>query len=269
VLGADDGGEANLTYTWVATGPAAVLFSANGTNAAKNTTATFAMSGSYAFTVTITDSGGLSTTSTVAVTVNQTLSQITVTPASVTLSINQTQQFMATALDQFGLSMKTQPSFTWSKVSGAGGIDSTGLYKAPTSAGGSAVIRATSGGVSGTAAITVQFTIPVAPSSLAAAISNGAVLLTWQDNSLNEAGFHVQRSTNGTTWSTIASVAANTTSYTTALPPSGKTYYFRVIAYNAAGSSAASNTVSVTHTGVVGAAVVLEILSGRGKAAFE
>jgi hypothetical protein len=42
VLGADDGGEAALTYTWSTTGspPAAVSFSANGTNAAKNTTAT-------------------------------------------------------------------------------------------------------------------------------------------------------------------------------------------------------------------------------------
>ena len=43
VLGADDGGEANLTYTWIATGtpPAPVSFSVNGTNGAKNTTATF------------------------------------------------------------------------------------------------------------------------------------------------------------------------------------------------------------------------------------
>src|SRR5205814_900242 len=43
VLGADDGGESNLTYTWatIGTPPAAVTFSANGTNAARDTTATF------------------------------------------------------------------------------------------------------------------------------------------------------------------------------------------------------------------------------------
>ena len=72
VLGADDNGEANLTYTWSLTGtvPASVGFSANGTNAAKNTTATFSKNGTYNFLVTITDSGGLSTTSTVTVTVN-------------------------------------------------------------------------------------------------------------------------------------------------------------------------------------------------------
>src|SRR5438309_5039306 len=43
-LGADDGGEAKLTYTWATTGtpPAAVTFSANRTYAAKNVVATFA-----------------------------------------------------------------------------------------------------------------------------------------------------------------------------------------------------------------------------------
>ena len=80
VLGADDGGESNLTYTWAATGtpPAPVSFSANGTNAAKNTTATFIQAGNYSFQVTITDAGGLSATSSVNVTVNQTLTAITV-----------------------------------------------------------------------------------------------------------------------------------------------------------------------------------------------
>src|SRR5207248_918211 len=71
VLGADDGGEANLTYTWATTGnpPAAVTFSANGTNASKNIVATFAKAGSYAFQVTIKDQGNLTATSNVSVTV--------------------------------------------------------------------------------------------------------------------------------------------------------------------------------------------------------
>jgi hypothetical protein len=73
VLGADDGGEANLTYTWTTTalpsGAAAPTFGANATNAAKNTTATFRQAGSYTLTVTITDVNGRSVTSSVAVTV--------------------------------------------------------------------------------------------------------------------------------------------------------------------------------------------------------
>jgi hypothetical protein len=71
VLGADDGGEANLTYTWATTGtpPGSVTFSANGNNTAKTTTASFAATGTYNLQVTITDQGGLSTTSSVTVTV--------------------------------------------------------------------------------------------------------------------------------------------------------------------------------------------------------
>jgi hypothetical protein len=73
VLGSDDHGESNLTYTWAATttpaGAKATTFAANGTNAAKATTATVFAPGTYKFTVTITDASGLSTTSTVTVTV--------------------------------------------------------------------------------------------------------------------------------------------------------------------------------------------------------
>ena len=156
VLGADDGGEANLTYTWslVGTPPAAVTFSANGTNAAKNTTAIFTKAGVYTFRVTIQDAGGLSTTSTVAVTVNQTLTTIQITPGSATVQRRKTVQFTATGYDQFGTVLATQPAFTWTKVSGIGSINSTGLYKAPTKAG-SAVIKAALGSVFATANVTV------------------------------------------------------------------------------------------------------------------
>jgi hypothetical protein len=156
VLGADDGGEANLIYTWVATGtpPAPVSFSVNGTNASQNTTATFAKSGSYSFQVTITDAGGLSTTSAVNVTVAQTLTAIGVSPAAAALNENATQQFTATAYDQFGNALTTQPSFTWALASGGGSVDASGLYTAPDNTG-SASIRATSGSLSGSAVVTV------------------------------------------------------------------------------------------------------------------
>ncbi|HEX4054741.1 MAG TPA: LamG-like jellyroll fold domain-containing protein [Tepidisphaeraceae bacterium] len=69
VLGADDAGESTLTYTWSATGPAAVNFSANHSNAAKNTTVTFDEAGTYNFLVTIANALGGTTTSAVSVTV--------------------------------------------------------------------------------------------------------------------------------------------------------------------------------------------------------
>jgi hypothetical protein len=156
VLGADNDGEAGLTYSWATTGtpPAAVSFSVNGTNAAKTTTATFAKAGTYSFKVTVTDGSGFSTTSSVNVTVNQTLTSVDVTPATATLNTGTTRQFSAIAYDQFGLSMLTQPSFTWSIFSGGGSISSSGLYTAPATAG-TATIRATVGSVSDTAVATI------------------------------------------------------------------------------------------------------------------
>jgi hypothetical protein len=156
VLGADDGGEANLTYTWslVGTPPAGVTFSANGTNAAKNTVATFSKAGVYTFRVTIQDLDGLSTTSTVSVTVNQTLTTIQITPDSATVQRRKSVQFTAKGYDQFGTVLTTQPTFTWTKVSGIGSISSTGLYKAPNKTG-TAVIKAAVGSVFATANVTV------------------------------------------------------------------------------------------------------------------
>jgi rhamnogalacturonan endolyase len=69
VLGNDDGGEAALTYTWsvVGTPPGSVNFSANGTNAAKNTTVTLGANGDYALLVTLSDAQGNTATSEVTV----------------------------------------------------------------------------------------------------------------------------------------------------------------------------------------------------------
>src|SRR5262249_49490180 len=133
VLGADDGGEANLRYTWSElSGPAAIAFSTNGTNAARNTSATFTQAGNYTFRVTVTDAGGLSTTSDVSATVTQTLTSISVAPATVTVSNGATQQFTALAQDQFGNALAA--SFTWSiDGGGVGTVDSSGLYTAPAS----------------------------------------------------------------------------------------------------------------------------------------
>ena len=153
MLGADAAGESTLTYTWATTGtpPAAVTFSVNGSNAAKNTTATFSKAGNYSFQVTITDAGGLTATSSVNVTVNQTLTAIASSPRSINLEVGAKQQFTATAEDQFGAALATQPSFNWTAT--AGTISASGLLTAPNTAVASATVTASSGGVNGSAAL--------------------------------------------------------------------------------------------------------------------
>jgi hypothetical protein len=154
-LGADNNGESSLTYTWATTGtpPAPVTFSANGTNASKTTTAKFTKPGSYTFQVTITDASSLTVTSSVTVTVNSTLKSITIAPPSPTVVAGQSTQFTATAFDQFGTQLATQPTFSWS-VTGGGTINSSGLFTAGSTAGTFTVLAA-SGKVARTAIVTV------------------------------------------------------------------------------------------------------------------
>ncbi len=84
---------------------ASVTFSANGTNASKNTTATFQQAGTYNLSVLIADSGGATANSSVDVTVNQTPTAVQVTPGTVSVAVKGTQQFSASISDQFGNSM--------------------------------------------------------------------------------------------------------------------------------------------------------------------
>ncbi len=156
VLGADPAGESTLKYTWSAVGnlTAGVTFSANGTNAAKNTTVTFSAPGSYDLRVVTTDAAGLSAISDLLLTVVQTPTSISIAPAKVAINVSSNTQFTATATDQFGVALSTQPPITWSAT--AGSINAfTGVYTAPASAQ-TVTLTATSGSAVGTLSITVE-----------------------------------------------------------------------------------------------------------------
>jgi autotransporter-associated beta strand protein len=89
----------------------------------------------------------------VNVTVAQTLTAIAVSPETVSLVAGLTQQFSASATDQFGNPLTTQPSFTWA-VTGGGSITTTGLFTAAATAGTSTV-TASALSVTGQAAVTI------------------------------------------------------------------------------------------------------------------
>jgi fibronectin type 3 domain-containing protein len=151
VLGADSAGESSLDYNWsVTAGPGDAVFSQNDTNAAKKTVATFDRPGAYTLTATITDALGLSTTSSVNVTIAPVLTSIAVTPAQAHIPAGATEQLSAVAKDQFGSPLSPQPTITWTTTSGA--VSNTGLFTAPASTA-LAVVSASVGSVYAAASI--------------------------------------------------------------------------------------------------------------------
>ena len=101
---------------------------------------------------------------------------------------------------------------------------------------------------SNTAGATTQGTITVAaPTNLiATAASKTKIKLAWTDNSNNEQGFKIERSTDGVNFSQIATVGANVKAYTNTGLSKNKKYYYRVRAYNGTTNSAYSNVASAT-----------------------
>ena len=98
---------------------------------------------------------------------------------------------------------------------------------------------------------------PAAPTGLTAALDTSVdpqvVNLAWTDNAANETGYVVERSDNGIAFTPIATLAADSVSYTDPNVTSGNFYEYQVAAVNAGGASY-SNIASVDWTGAAPAA---------------
>src|SRR6185436_7970212 len=69
----------------------------------------------------------------------------------------------------------------------------------------------------------------------------------WTDNANNETGFKIERKTGAAgTYSQIATVGANVTTYNNTGLAASTTYYYRVRANNGSGDSAYSNEANAT-----------------------
>lgn len=192
VLGADDDGEAALNYTWAKTaGPGSVSFSVNGSNAAKTSAATFAKAGSYTLLVNIADARGASANSSVTVVVQQSFTTLALTPTTATVASGATQQFTASAKDQFGDAMTATVSWTLG-AGGLGTLGSSGLYTAPASGSGVATVNATMQGLSASASVTVSG-------------SPGVLPPPWTSDDVGMVGVEGSASESGGTWSLTGS----------------------------------------------------------------
>jgi hypothetical protein len=90
-------------------------------------------------------------------------------------------------------------------------------------------------------------TTPAAPTTLVASpVSTTQINLTWTDNSNNETGFRIERSTDGTNFTFLANAATNATSYPDTGLAAATKYYYRVQAIGSPTNSAFSNVASAT-----------------------
>ncbi|MBC7363342.1 MAG: SBBP repeat-containing protein [Candidatus Aminicenantes bacterium] len=90
-------------------------------------------------------------------------------------------------------------------------------------------------------------TRPAAPTNLVAtAVNERKINLSWTDNSNGETGFRLEKKTENSSWSVLATLAANVTSYSDTSVVENTTYTYRVFAFNDSGDSASSNEETVT-----------------------
>jgi formylglycine-generating enzyme required for sulfatase activity len=114
------------------------------------------------------------------------------------------------------------------------------------------IIRAFRGDVfSETSDVASATTLPIppaAPSNLTAeAVSSSQINLAWRDNSDNEDGFKIERTTvAGGSWTQIGQTGAGVNSFRDADLASNTIYIYRLRAFNTAGNSAYSNEASAT-----------------------
>ena len=109
-------------------------------------------------------------------------------------------------------------------------------------------------------------TTAAAPTGLrAAGVSTSQVNVDWTDNDTNVSGFKIDQSTSSdfSTGVTTATVGATVKYYTATGLSSNTTYYYRIRAYNGAGDSVNTSTVSATTAGATGTPVAITVPDGN------
>jgi hypothetical protein len=81
---------------------------------------------------------------------------------------------------------------------------------------------------------------PVAPTEAFASGVGRTVVISWRDNSRNEEGFVVERSTDGASFAAVATVGRSVSGYVDATAAAGGRHRYRVRAFNVVGNSSYS-----------------------------
>ena len=75
-----------------------------------------------------------------------------------------------------------------------------------------------------------------------------SITLNWMDNSYNERGFVIERSTDGSSWSQYYTASIGTDTYIDINVTESNTYWYRLFSFNESGTSSYSATASLEYT---------------------
>jgi hypothetical protein len=155
-----------------------------------------------------------------------------------------------TAVTEFAEISSVNANVTSASVTGlAPGTTYTFRVRARNSAGNSAYSNEVTVTTTSTTA-----NLPAAPSLLVATpLSTTQIRLAWHDNSTNETGFQIERSSPAGGFVPVTTAAAGATTFTVTSLATDFPYTFRVRAINASGASAYSNLASASTRGTAGA----------------
>ncbi|QCR21163.1 fibronectin type III domain-containing protein [Pontibacter sp. SGAir0037] len=99
----------------------------------------------------------------------------------------------------------------------------------------------------GTGAGSPSTEAPGVPANFTAtAVTDNQIIITWNDNSLNETGYRLERSADGSNWDWHTAIDANNTRYHSFSLAGNTTYYYRLRAEGVQGNSDFTAVVSAT-----------------------
>jgi fibronectin type 3 domain-containing protein len=251
------GGTPGYVYTLSADGTS---FASGGSGSASWDTRTLS-NGTHALAASVTDGSGAAATTNISVTVANPVPPAA--PTSLTTMVASTSRvdlaWIDAANNEDGFKVErstdgitfvqvgTVPAntVTYMDTTVVGGLTYTYRVRAFNAAGDSMYSNTATAVVAATAA-------PTTPTGLTAIVASASrVNLAWTDTSSNEDGFNIERSVNGSAFTQVATVPANSSGYDDAAVTTGNTYGYRIRAFNRGGTSAYSNTATASVTAPV------------------